>query len=378
MKIIFTGGGTGGHFYPLIAVAEQVNAYVEEHNLVRPDLYYLSDTPYDEGALYENDMMFERISAGKVRTYMSAQNASDLLKTLIGFPKVLHFMFKTWPDVVFSKGGYISVPVVMAARVLRIPVVIHDSDAVPGRANLLAGKFAKRIAISYPEASEFFKKYKENVALTGNPVRHGVQKHDTQRSREQLGLDANTPTLLVVGGSQGAEAINSVVLQGIKEILNTYQVIHQTGKNNFITCKEMGDMELAHHPHKNRYHPVPSYNVHELSLAASAADLIISRAGSGAIFEIATWEKPAMLVPIPDSISRDQRANAYAYARSGGAVVVEQENFTPHLLLSEAERILSDITIMEKMQEGARAFQKPDAAKMIAHELMKILLKHEL
>jgi UDP-N-acetylglucosamine--N-acetylmuramyl-(pentapeptide) pyrophosphoryl-undecaprenol N-acetylglucosamine transferase len=377
MKIVFTGGGTGGHFYPLIAVAEQVNKYVEEHNLVQPDLYYLSDIPYDEGALYENDIMFERISAGKVRTYLSAQNVTDLMRTIIGFPKVLRLMFKLWPDVVFSKGGYISVPVVTAARILRIPVVVHDSDAVPGRANLLAGKFAARIAISYPEASEFFKG-KDTVALTGNPVRHGVQKHDTQRSREQLGLDLNLPTLLVIGGSQGAEAINSTILQGIKEILNTYQVVHQTGKNNFTTCKEMAEMELAHHPHKNRYHPVPSYNVHELSLAASAADLIISRAGSGAIFEIATWEKPALIVPIPEDVSRDQRANAYAYARSGAAVVIEQENFTQHLLLSEAERILSDITIIQKMQEGARSFQKPDAAKLIAHELMKVLLKHEL
>jgi UDP-N-acetylglucosamine--N-acetylmuramyl-(pentapeptide) pyrophosphoryl-undecaprenol N-acetylglucosamine transferase len=299
------------------------------------------------------------------------------MRTIIGFPKVLRLMFKLWPDVVFSKGGYISVPVVTAARILRIPVVVHDSDAVPGRANLLAGKFAARIAISYPEASEFFKG-KDTVALTGNPVRHGVQKHDTQRSREQLGLDLNLPTLLVIGGSQGAEAINSTILQGIKEILNTYQVVHQTGKNNFTTCKEMAEMELAHHPHKNRYHPVPSYNVHELSLAASAADLIISRAGSGAIFEIATWEKPALIVPIPEDVSRDQRANAYAYARSGAAVVIEQENFTQHLLLSEAERILSDITIIQKMQEGARSFQKPDAAKLIAHELMKVLLKHEL
>jgi len=377
MKIVFTGGGTGGHFYPLIAVAEQVNAYVAEHNLVQPDLYYLSDTPYDEGALYENDMLFERISAGKVRTYMSAQNASDTLKTILGFPHVLRLMFTLWPDVVFSKGGYMSVPVVMAARILRIPVVIHDSDSVPGRANLLASKFAARIAISYPEAGEFFKG-KDNVALTGNPVRHGVQKHDAHRSREQLNIDLEMPTLLIIGGSQGAEAVNSTVLQSLKELLNTYQVLHQTGTNNFNTCKNVAEMELAHHAHKDRYHPVANYNVHELSLAASAADLIVSRAGSGAIFEIATWEKPVLLVPIPDSVSRDQRSNAYAYARAGGAVVIEQENFTPHLLLSEAERILSDIGIIEKMQAGARAFQKPDAAKLIAHELMKILLKHEI
>jgi UDP-N-acetylglucosamine--N-acetylmuramyl-(pentapeptide) pyrophosphoryl-undecaprenol N-acetylglucosamine transferase len=137
-------------------------------------------------------------------------------------------------------------------------------------------------------------------------------------------------------------------------------------------------MELARHAHKDRYHAIAMLAGADLRKAASVADLIVSRAGSGAIFEIAAWEKPAILVPIPDSVSRDQRTNAYTYARAGGAEVIEQENFTPHVLLSEAQRILSDVTVMEHMRAGARAFKKPDAARLIAQELMKMALKHEM
>jgi UDP-N-acetylglucosamine--N-acetylmuramyl-(pentapeptide) pyrophosphoryl-undecaprenol N-acetylglucosamine transferase len=377
MKIVLTGGGTGGHFYPLMAVTEEINNYVSEHNLVEPEVYYLSDSSYDEGALFENNMVFKKVRAGKVRRYISLRNATDLFKTMIGLPQALIALYKLWPDVVFSKGGYVSVPVVLAARILRIPVVIHDSDAIPGRANVWAGAFAVRIGISYPDAASYFK-HEERVALIGNPVRRGVKKHNTVEAREQLGLDPNIPTLLVLGGSQGAEAVNNVILQGIKELVDTYQVVHQTGKDHFVTCKELAAMELSKHQNKGRYHPVANYGVFDLSMAASSADLIISRAGSGAIFEIAMWEKPAILVPIPGEISRDQRANAYAYAQSGAAVVIEQANFTTHVLQSEAERILSDIGIIQKMQEGAWSFQKPGAAKTIARELMRITLKHEL
>lgn len=377
MKIVFTGGGTGGHFYPLIAVAQEINAYASAHNLVQPELYYLSSTSYDDAALFENNITYRHVSAGKVRTYASASNITDFFKMLAGLPTALNLLFKIWPDVVFSKGGFASVPVVMAARILRIPVFIHDSDAVPGRANLWASGFAARIAISYPEALQYFKHH-ERVAFVGNPVRREMFAPIQSDARQKFHLVDGVPTLLVLGGSQGAEAINSTILKGIKELLNTYQIIHQTGHNNLDACREFAEMELARHPNKEWYHPVASFVAPDLRQAAGVADLIISRAGSGAIYEIATWEKPALLVPIPEAVSRDQRKNAYAYARTGGAEVVEQENFTPHVLMGEAERILSDTGIMEKMCEGARAFKKSDAARLIAQELMKIALKHEL
>jgi UDP-N-acetylglucosamine--N-acetylmuramyl-(pentapeptide) pyrophosphoryl-undecaprenol N-acetylglucosamine transferase len=132
MKIVFAGGGTGGHFYPLIAVAEEILKIVEEKRLIKPEMFFLSNTPYDEAALAQHGITYKHVSAGKVRRYFSVRNGLDFFKTLVGLPTALNILFKIYPDVVFSKGGYTSVPVVLAARLLRIPVFVHDSDAIPG------------------------------------------------------------------------------------------------------------------------------------------------------------------------------------------------------------------------------------------------------
>src|SRR3989344_5932004 len=149
MKIVFTGGGTGGHFYPIIAIAEEINTVVRERKLVNVRLYFFSNAPYDERALFENNIEFVRIRSGKWRRYFSLLNFFDLFKLSWGIAKSLIQLYLIYPDVVFSKGGYVSLPTVLAARVLGIPIVIHESDSRPGRTNLWAGKFAARIALSY-------------------------------------------------------------------------------------------------------------------------------------------------------------------------------------------------------------------------------------
>lgn len=376
MKIVFTGGGTGGHFYPLIAVAEEVNNIVNERNLVKPELIYLSDTPYDEMMLYQNNLTYRHVTAGKMRRYFSLKNIIDVLKVAVGIPTALGILFRVYPDVVFSKGGYVSVPVVFAARILGVPIFIHDSDAIPGRANLWAGKFAKKIAVSYPEAVEHFS-HKDRVAYVGNPVRRNVKMVTTQGAHEHFSFTPEIPTLLILGGSQGAEHINNTLHQSLSMLLDSYQVIHQIGKNNFETFQALIDVELKGHEHLARYRPVPFLNEIDLKYAAGCADLVISRAGSGSIFEIASWGKPSILVPIPEEVSRDQRKNAYAYARSGATEVIEQENFTPHVLVAEVARILADETQLTEMKEGAKQFAKPDAARVIAEELVSMMLAHE-
>jgi UDP-N-acetylglucosamine--N-acetylmuramyl-(pentapeptide) pyrophosphoryl-undecaprenol N-acetylglucosamine transferase len=375
MKIAFTGAG-GGHFYPLIAVAQEIDALVREYNLVRPELYYISNAPYDEEALRECGIKYHHVAAGKVRTYFSLKNGSDFMKTLVGFPSALTLLYTLYPDVIFSKGGYTSVPVLMAARVLGIPVFIHDSDAVPGRANLWAGKFADRIGISYPEAIEYFK-HKDRVAYVGNPVRTQLRMSADKSGYEHFNFNPAIPTLLILGGSQGAEAINTVVLETLGDLLPRCQIIHQVGKEKFEEHQAMVELQFKNHPNLDRYKVYPFLNPGELKNAAGAAHLVISRAGSGAIFEIACWKKPAILIPIPEHVSRDQRENAYAYARHGGALVIEQANFTPHVLLSELTRIFGDQDAQAKMRAGAEAFAKPEAARLIAEELLKMILKHE-
>lgn len=377
MKIVLTGGGTGGHFYPLIAVASEINALAEKRNLVKPELYYVANTPYDEELLYENDIQFRHVSAGKVRNYASVANGIDVFKTLIGLPTAIHVLFQIYPDVVFSKGGYVSVPVVAAARILRIPVFVHESDAIPGRANLWASRFAERIAVSYPESADFFKR-KEMVAQVGNPIRKDVRELATHGAHEFLQLTPNVPTILIVGGSQGAQVVNDAVVQALPELLQKYQVVHQTGTANYAALKIITDVVLESHEYKMRYKPFPYLNALALRMAAGVADVIVSRAGSGSIFEIANWEKPSILIPIPESVSRDQRHNAFAYARVGACDVIEQNNLTPHVLISEIDRIIEDQELRESMKQGAARFKRPNAAAIIAEELVRMSLEHEL
>src|SRR3989344_7577798 len=160
MKILLTGGGTAGHFYPLIAIAEEINTIAEKENLLRPEMYYMSMEPYDAKALFDNGITFQRVFSGKSRLYFSFLNFFDIFRLAFGVLKALFDLYRIYPDVVVSKGGYASVPAVFAARFFRIPLIIHDSDSVPGRANQWAGKFAERIAISWPEAYEYFPREK--------------------------------------------------------------------------------------------------------------------------------------------------------------------------------------------------------------------------
>jgi UDP-N-acetylglucosamine--N-acetylmuramyl-(pentapeptide) pyrophosphoryl-undecaprenol N-acetylglucosamine transferase len=375
MKLVFTGA-SGGHFYPLIAVAEALHDLVEERNLVKPEMYYLSNKVEDEMLLYQNDIEFRHVNAGKLRKYFALQNGTDFFKTLVGFPQALRILFSIYPDVVFTKGGYSSVPVVLAARILRIPVFVHDSDAVPGRANLWAGKFAERVNVSYPEAAEFFP-HRERVAFTGNPIRRELRIAQTQGAHGYFRFVRETPTILVLGGSQGADHINQTILQALPELLNHYQIIHQVGEDNLIGYKELLGVEMKDHPHLERYRVFGTLTAQEMRTAGGAADLIISRAGSGAIYEIALWQKPSILVPIPEDVSRDQRRNAYAYARAGATQVIEQHNFTPHVVAAEVQRILGDEDMCKNMKVGAAKFAKPDAARHVAEEVLSMMLAHE-
>lgn len=378
MKIAFTGGGSGGHFYPLIAVAEEVNALVDERRLVKPDLYYLSEAEYDPALLYENEIEFRRVVSGKRRVYASPRNTLDMFKVALGVPAAFSQLLRIYPDVLFSKGGYVSVPVVYAAHLLRIPVFIHDSDAVPGRANLWAARYAERIAISYPEAAAHFKQFADRIACVGNPVRKAVRSPLTHDAHTHFQFLPELPTLFIVGGSQGAEAINNTVFQALGELLNDFQIIHQVGRKNYASYKEILSVSFKDHPHIGRYRLFPYMHALDIRMAAGAADLIISRAGSGSIFEIACWEKPSILIPIPEEVSRDQRQNAFAYARAGCAEVIEQDNFTPHIFLSEVRRLRDNPALLAKMRESTKGFAQPGAARKIAEELVAMALKHEL
>jgi len=379
MKIVFTGGGTGGHFYPIIAIAEAVRDVVNEQKILPPTLYYLADKPYDEESLFANDIIFLQAPAGKLRRYTSFANVTDIFVTAAGIIKCLFILLKVYPDVIVSKGGYASVPTVIAASLLRIPVIIHESDSKPGRANLLAAKKAVRIAIAFESAKEGFpKKYQGKVAKTGIPVRKRLmQLVPKDEAKQALSLDLGAPTVLIIGGSTGSMRINETVLDALPNLVSFANVIHQTGKDNFESVTNTGKVIIEKTGYAERYHPYPYLNVESFVLAASAADVIITRAGSTSITEISLWGKPAILIPIPESVSHDQRTNAYAYAHTGAAVVLEEANLTPHVLASEAKRISTDPAVAAHMGALAAGFSNPNAGRIIAEEAVRIGISHE-
>jgi UDP-N-acetylglucosamine--N-acetylmuramyl-(pentapeptide) pyrophosphoryl-undecaprenol N-acetylglucosamine transferase len=375
MKIVFTGGGTGGHFYPIIAVAESVRSIADKEKIVDLDLYYYSDAPYDKAALFENGIEFREVTAGKLRIYFSFQNFIDMFKTGIGIIQAIFSLFVLYPDVVFSKGGYGSFPVVCAARILGIPVVLHESDTVPGRVNRWTGKFARRVALSYDEAGQYFPE--KNVALTGQPIRKSILDRRTDGAFEYLKLDPSMPTILVLGGSLGAEAINNAILDALPQLLTKYQVIHQTGIANFEEVHARSKFLIGDDPVlASRYRPFAFLTPLALKMSAGAATLIISRAGS-AIFEIASWGVPSILIPIETSYGDHQKKNAFNYARHGAAIVIGEGNLSPNIIVSETNRLLGDKALLTRMSEAAKHFATPDAADKIARALLEIGLSHE-
>lgn len=377
MKILFTGGGTGGHFYPLIAVAEEINKLTAEEKLIPAKLYYASTETYNERLLHNNNIDFIQIPAGKKRTYRSFKNVTDIFKTLLGSMKALGKVFMLYPDVIFSKGGFASIPTVLAARILRIPIVIHESDTVPGRANKWAGKFATHIALTFPEAATFFPK--DKTAHTGTPIRQALraEKPKSHNAYNEFGFDPNLPVILILGGSQGAERINDALIDALPRLIKNYQILHQTGKNNYEEVMKESELVIGMNPQKSHYHPVDYFDTDMMRKAADIASIIVSRSGSSALSEIALWGVPAILIPITESNGDHQRKNAFAYARLGAASVIEEANLSSNILVSEIEHLMEDPDKRDKMKIATERFVHSDAARKIAEELLRIALKHD-
>ena len=379
MRILFTGGGSGGHFYPIISIAEELNDIAKEKRLIELELFYMSPTPYNPGILYEHGITYKKNTAGKLRRNPGLlsllNNFFDLFKMGWGVLTALYQVYKLYPDVIFGKGGYASFPALVAARILQIPVVIHESDTIPGRVNLWAGKWAYQVAVSYREAASFFPTGK--VAYTGQPIRNDIALPITSGAREFLKIEESMPVVLVLGGSQGAQKINDVVLEGLKDLVEKYVVIHQTGKNNVEEAKVTSEAVLFESSHKDRYKAFDYLDTLALRMAAGVARVVVSRAGS-TIFEIAAWGVPSIIIPINEKVSRDQHSNAFAYARAGGCEVIEEDNLTVNILASEIERLTTNEVEIEKMKAAAKAFYKPNAARLVAEEILKIALSHEI
>lgn len=370
MRILFTGGGTGGHITPIVAVARELKTIAEKEQILDLQLFYAG--PEDDFAkklLGEEDIIFIPVSSGKLRNYFSFQNFTDIFKIFFGTLQAVWNLFLVMPDVIFSKGGYGALPAVLAAVLFRIPLIIHDSDAIPGKVSKFSGRFAKRVGIAFSSAAEFFPK--EKTALVGIPVRKRILGGNKKDARDDLEVFSELPVVSFMGGSQGAMKINESALGILRELTDEFEIIHQTGAKNYEDIKAEASVILES-AHKDRYHPFGFLEEGKLRDFFASSDLIVSRASATAIFEIAALGKPAVLIPLRNSAQDHQRKNAYEYASGGAAVVIEEANLSPHLLLAEIKKAMSSPEKLKKMSEAAQRFARIDSAEIIAREILKL------
>src|SRR3989344_8682393 len=369
MKILFAGGGTGGHIFPIIAIARELRQSYKEKNL---ELFYMGPQDrFGDVLLSQENINTFTVKAGKLRRIDSPaaffQNLGGLLfVTPLGICKAFKILFFLSPDLIFSKGGYGAIPATVAGRILRIPVFLHESDIVPGKANRSAEKFALEIFTYFPFTRYFPPK---KILLVGNPIRKRLLSGSREDATQLFQLMGGKPILLIMGGSQGAQRLNDMLLGILEEALNQFEIIHQTGEANFKAV-EAETKAMISEENLAYYHPVAFLEENEIRHAYAAADFIVNRSGSGSIFEIAALGKPSILIPLPESAQNHQVENAYAYADTGAAIVLEEANMRPHFFLERVRDIIFDQKEMERMSQAALRFAKPDAARIIANYLL--------
>jgi len=369
MKILFTGGGTAGHIFPIIAIVREIRRNYPYGGF---EFYYIGPKDKFAANLFSQEgIEVKTILAGKIRRYFSFKNIIDIFKLPIGFLQAFYQIFVISPDVIFSKGGYGSIAASISGWTLMVPIFLHESDISPGLANRVVGKFALEIFISFPvQKTEYFPAKK--MLSVGNPLRKEILEGSKEEARKLFKLTEERPIILILGGSQGAQRINDTLLTILPEILRNFEIIHQTGQRNFEQVKNEAEVVITK-DFKKYYHPFPFLNEEELSHAYQAADLIISRAGAGSIFEIAAIGKPVILVPLPEAAQNHQVKNAYVFAENGAALVIEEANFTSHFVLERIKYLFSQPEKLKEMAQRAKEFSRPEAAKIIAEYIVAYL-----
>ncbi|MEK9183523.1 MAG: UDP-N-acetylglucosamine--N-acetylmuramyl-(pentapeptide) pyrophosphoryl-undecaprenol N-acetylglucosamine transferase [Patescibacteria group bacterium] len=353
MKILLTGGGTGGHIYPLVSVAKKLKQPAE----IR---YYGPNSSYNNYLTSEN-IVVKKILGAKFRRYWSWLSFIDLVKIPISIIQSLLKVALFMPDVAFSKGGTGALPVLLACWIYGIPIIIHESDTVPGITNRLSGRMAKKIELGWDYTKKYFPN--KNTSVVGIPLRDEIVngKINKPEAKKSFGFKENDFVVLILGGSQGSQRINSFILKNLELFLSKFQILHQVGSANYKNWPE----------NVTEKYKAFAFFENNIGAAYSAADLIISRSGSS-IFEIAFFEKPSILIPLPESANNHQKINAYEYIKNGAGIVMEENNLSAKTFLNQIEKILSDKNLYNQMSSAAKLFAKPDAAKIIAEDILAV------
>lgn len=371
MRIILTGGGTGGHIFPLIAVARKLRVLAKERGIEDIRFLYVGARfgSVSEEVLHREGIEQRYIMSSKLRRYVSPLTIVDLIKFPFVIIQAIWILFWNMPDAVFSKGGYGSFPVMLASWLFFIPSrVIHESDTVPGLSNRMGAKFAKRIGTAFQSAALRFPV--EKTAVVGMPVRDDLCNQDPKKARTFFEIISNRKVVLIVGGSQGSKIINEAIVQILPKLLAKYEVIHICGPEQYETVQ--GDAKAMIGDNPGGYYHLYPFLTEEMKFAFTIADIVISRAGATSIFELAACGKPSILIPFKNAAQDHQRTNAYEYAKSGGTIVIEEDNLTPNLLLSNIIAVADDPVASSRMASGAATFVTKDAAEVIAKEILEL------
>jgi len=368
MKIVFTGGGTGGHIFPIVAIARELRRIHPGEDLKL--FYYGPKDNFASTVLSQEGIKIKIIPGGKLRRYFSFSNFIDIVFRIPwGIFKAFWSLFFLSPDIIFSKGGYGSLPTVISAWLLRTPIFLHESDVAPGLANRFLSRFALEVFTSFPR-TEYFSPRK--MTLVGNPIRRELLGGSLKEAQEGLKLTGEKPIVLVFGGSQGAQKINDALFVILKDFLEYFEIIHQCGSKNYESAKQL--VRATTNPDTRKYyHLFPFLNEGELRQAYRAADIVVSRAGSGSIFEIAALGKPSILIPLKGSAQNHQQKNAYTYAATRASIVIEEANLTPRFFLARLKYLASSPEALNEMSEKALAFARPRAAYIMASYLLDYL-----
>lgn len=350
VDIVFTGGGTAGHVTPNLALFPKLLdqgyslAYLGQKNSIEQNL------------VEQAGIDFYSISAGKLRRYLDWQNLSDVFRILLGIAQALLHLLKLHPRLVFSKGGFVSCPVVWAAWLLRIPVIIHESDISPGLANKLSIPFAKSVCYSFPETAAFLPAHKR--ILTGVAIRDFLAQGEAQKGNQLCGFDNELPCIMIIGGSQGSHALNDIIRKNLPNLSQCYNICHLCGAGGL-------DNSLNEHSNYKQF----EYVDQELPDLFAMADLVISRAGATSVFELLSLAKPNLLIPLPLTASRgDQILNAQSFERQGFSIVAKEENLKAHPehLLAILEHCFQRVSQMHaRMKESAQNNAKEKLISLI-------------
>lgn len=370
MRILVSGGGTGGHIYPALAVATQL------HQEYQAEILYLgSDDGLEAELAPAAGFPFAIVKAGKLQRYVSWRTLTGVARVPVGIAQAVGIVRRFRPRAAFTSGGYVAVPAGIAARVNGVPLLMHQQDVPVNLSNRLIAPLATRISVAFPDSLASFPARK--VLQLGNPLRQAildVRATTPEQARGTLGLDPRLPLLLVTGGSQGARHLNQVVCQALPQLLIRAQVLQISGKKLFEETRvqaegTMADLDEAT---RGRYRLVP-YMDAEMPLALQAADLVLCRAGAATLSELAALGKGSLLVPLPPAIGGSpQEINAAMFERHGAAQVIRDANLKQDVLVDRALTILANAALLHSMEQATGALAKLNATREIAAAVIKI------